>query len=329
MSIFSKKKKTYADRFPSAAAVYAQLSPAQRRVLDEFSYLERKHLKGDRRLALERISGLYVVPKFGGTLSAKEIDKRTQLVFEGCLAALQRAHLTTNISARLFADATFQNSGDVKTIFTTKAKTWEYTQHRQAVEENALGFKIDWSVPIRQAAEARPIYAGLNFTGHPYGAAPAYGSVNLVLKATVRDRCTFINTDTFGNEFHFKDGSADQIAASRNKICTAAQMETLLANISDNQLKALCQVADSAYAIGDHPPNYIEAHVYGGIVWSRDLEEIRIAHDEFEKEAKLVPKGGAAIDLATLKQQVKAFATKHGVRAVTYRKGTAVETIST
>ena len=56
MSIFSKKKRTYADRYPSAKAVYDQLSPSQKRVLDEFSYLERKHLKADRRLALERIS---------------------------------------------------------------------------------------------------------------------------------------------------------------------------------------------------------------------------------------------------------------------------------
>lgn len=327
MSIFTKKK-TFADRFPAAKAVYSQLSPAQRRVLDEFSYLERKHLKADRRLALERIGGVYVVPKFGASLSTKEIEKRTQLLFDGCLAALQRAHLTTNISGRLFADATFQGSTDVKTIFTKKAKTWDYTQHRHAVEANALGFKIDWSVSIKDAAEARPIYAGLNFTGHPYGAAAAYGSVSLVLKHTVRDRCTFINTDTFDGSFHFKDGSADQIAAARKKICTAAQMETLLANISDNQLKALCQVADGAYVFGDFPPNYIEAHVYGGIVWARDLEEIRIAHDKFSDEAKSVPTGGAAIDLAALKGHVKTFATKYGVRAETYRKGAVVETIS-
>jgi hypothetical protein len=316
MGLFSKKKKTFADRFPAAKSAYDLLSNEQKRVLDDFSALEKSHLKEDKRVGLERIVGTYLVPKLGGSLSAKELRRRSQLVYDGCLTALRAAPLTVNVDAKLFSEAYFLQGTEVKTVFTTKAKDWKYHQHRHAVEANAFGFKIDWSVPIQRAAEARPIYAGLNFSQHPYGAAEAYGSVALVLKPTVRDRCTFINTDTFGDEFKFADGSDAKIAESRNKICTAAQMDTLLAHISNNQLKALCQVAESAYVIGDYPPNYIEAHVYGGIQWARDLEAISINKAKFVKEAGLVT---SKIDLATLKANVIAFAAKYSVSAKMYK----------
>lgn len=318
MGPFSKKAKTktFADRFPAAKAAYGLLSDEQKRVLDDFSGLEQKHLKQDRRIALERIVGTYLVPTLGGALSAKELKRRSELVHQACVAALRDAPLTVNVEARLFGEDYFLQGAEVKTVFTTKAKDWGYHQHRHAVEANAFGFKIDWSVPIQRAAEARPIYAGLNYTKHPYGAATSYGSVALVLKDGVQDRCTFINKDTFSNEFAFKDGTADQIAASRNKICTAAQMETLLAHVSDNQLKALCQVAESKYHFTDYPPDYIEAHVYGGIQWARDLVAISINHARFVQEAGFKT---CKVDLATLKANVVAFATKYAVPAKTYK----------
>jgi len=324
MGLFSKKKKTYADRFPSAAAAYGLLSSEQKRVLDDFSALEKTHGKEDMRVGLERIVGTYLVPKLGGSLSSKELKRRSQLVYDGCLTALRGAPLTVNVNASLFAEAYFLQGTEVKTVFTTKAKDWKYHQHRHAVEANAFGFKIDWSVPVQRAAEARPIYAGLNFSKHPYGAAEAYGSVALVLKHSVHDRCTFINTDTFSNDFAFADGTEAKVAESRNRICTSAQMATLLAYISDNQLKALCQVAESAYVIGEYPPNYIEAHVYGGIQWARDLEGISINKAKFAKEANLI---SSKVDLATLKANVVAFATKHKASAKMYKLDTVDEVL--
>jgi len=316
MGLFSKKKKTFADRFPAAAAAYGLLSPEQKRVLDDFSELEKTHLKDDKKVGLNRIVGTYLVPKLGGGLSAKELKRRSQLIYDGCLTALRGAPLTVNVSATLFIEQYFLQGTEVKTVFTTKAKDWKYHQHRHAVESSAFGFKIDWSVPVHRAAEARPIYAGLNFSKHPYGAAEAYGSVALVLKTGVQERCTFINTDTFGNEFGFAGTDEDKIAESRNKICTAAQMDTLLANISDKQLKALCQVAESAYVIGDYPPNYIEAHVYGGIQWARDLEAISINKPKFDQEANQI---SAKVNLATLKSNVTDFAKKYAVSAKMYK----------
>ena len=70
MGLFSKKKKTYADRFPSAAAAYGLLSSEQKRVLDDFSALEKTHGKEDMRVGLERIVGTYLVPKLGGANSS-------------------------------------------------------------------------------------------------------------------------------------------------------------------------------------------------------------------------------------------------------------------
>lgn len=325
MGLFTKAKKTYADRFPAGAAAYGLLSPEQKRVLDDFAALERKHLKADRQSALQRIAGNYIVPKFNGGLTVKDLERRAQLLYDSCLAELRQAPLTTNMAAGLFADTAFLEGTELKTIFTTNAKPWSYTQHRHAVESNAFGFTIDWSVPIRRAAEARPLYAGLNFTRHPYGAAPAYGSVALVFRNAVKDRCTFINTDTFDDSFKFKDGSADVIANSRSKICTSAQMDTLLANISINQLKALCQKADSCYVVDDHPPNYIEAHVFGGIQWARDLMEIAICHERFQQEMNST---SLKVPADQIERNIRDFATRHGVAARVYKLTRVEKTIA-
>lgn len=326
MGLFTtKKKKTYADRFPAAAAAYALLSPEQRRVLDEFATLERGHHKTDKQAALQKIVGDYLVPKLGGNLRIKDLNRRAQLLYDGCLAVLHRVPITTNMSGALFADPTFLQSKDLKTIFTTNAKPWSYTKTRDAVESNAFGFKVDWSVPIHRAAEARPQYAGLNYTEHPYGAAAAYGSVALVFKGAVKDRCTFINTDTFTNDFHFKDGNEDVIADSRNKICTSAQMGTLLANVSGNQLRALCQMAESSYVVTAHPPNYIEAHVFGGVQWARDLAEIRICKAQFDAETNAT---SVTVPVDKIKENIKAFAVQYGVSAKSYKLTAVVEVIA-
>lgn len=324
MAFGSKKKKTFAERYPLARSAYDTLSPAQKKVLDEFSYLEQKHLKADKRVGLERIHGVYVVPTYGGALGAKELQRRGILLYDQCVAALRRAHLTTNVGAKLFAVDGFYNGDEVKTVWTTNTtKGHDYFQTRQAVEEHVFGYNIDWRVPISQAANDRPIYAGLNFTEHPYGAAAVYGSVALVLKRTVNDRCTFINTDTFDAGFQFARGTDEQIALSRKKICTAAQMETLLAFVSNNQLKALCQVAESRYDIGDFPPNYIEAQVHGGVQWSRDLLEIRVNRDLLLTEAVQAQK-----QPATLKYLIAEFAKKHRVRARIFHHDAPVETLN-
>ncbi len=43
------------ERCPEAAPAYNQLNDTQKKVLDDFSYLENKRLKADQRVGHERI----------------------------------------------------------------------------------------------------------------------------------------------------------------------------------------------------------------------------------------------------------------------------------
>jgi hypothetical protein len=317
------KKKTFIDRYPDAAPVYNRLNDAQKKVLDDFSYLEKKHLKADQRVALERILSTYVVVNYPN-LGRKEMERKTDALYDSCKLILKDAPLTTNISAKLFALDKFWESQEVKTVWTTASgKGQGYFNTRQAVEENVFGYKIDWKVPVREAAKTRPIYAGLNFVSHPYGAAAVYGSVNCVLKMAVKPRCTYINTDTFDASFRFAAGSPDDIEAAKKKICTNAHLESLIANISDRQLRSLCEKAEGKYILTNDPPNYIEAQVHGGVEWTKDLDEINIAKDTLAAEAKQANK---SVD--TLKYLVAEFARKFNVPCGIYVLDRMVEKLN-
>lgn len=326
MGLFSKKKKTFAERFPTGAAAYNLLNDAQKKVLDDFSYAEEKHLKADKKLALERIIEHYILPQ-GVGLSVPRLKIRAKQVYQGCLQTLKTANLTTNVSSKLFALDGFFNGSEVKTVWTFNTnKGTNYGNTRQAVEENVFGYTIDWNVPIAQAAMTRPVYAGMNYSAHPYGAATAYGSVCLVLNSGVNHRSTFINTDTFDASFNFKAATGDQLKNSLKKVCTFAQLDTLIANISNNQLKALCKKSEGQLQHGDHPPNYIEAQVHGGIQWARDLAGIRVATSgscTLEKEA-----ASAGKSANTLAYLIGEFAQKYNVPAGIYHQGNLIKTLN-
>lgn len=325
MGLFGKKKN-YADRNPNAAAAYRTLSPQQQKILDEFSYRESKNTKSSEKLALQRIAEKYVIPK-NPNASEKQIRRETEMLFRNSVRTLQQSEVTTNVSAKLFAMDDFFNSSEVKTVWSfNTGKGHDYHRTRQAVEEHAFGWTVDWNVPLQRAAMMRPVYAGLNFSRHPYGAAVAYGSVALVYKPEVLHRSTFLHKDTFDNEFGFEKAVGDELERQRDKICTWAQMGILIGNMSDNQLKALMQVTDGSYVIDQYPPNYVEAQVLGGVQFARDLLEIRVAtigDSTLDKEAGIAKKTAA-----TLKYLIGAFAKKNGVPARTYRLTAPVETLN-
>jgi hypothetical protein len=326
MRVFSSKPKSYVERNPAAAGAYASLTPAQKKVLDEFSYREHKNLKATDKKAMQRIADEYIIPKGLGRPES-QIKELVRSAYQSAIRCLQEAEITTNISSRLFALDEFFNSKDVKTVWThNTGKGSAYHNNREQVEERAFGFTIDWNVPIKEAAMTRPVYAGLNFTGHPYGAATPYGSVALVYKTDVAQRSTFINADTFDNQFEFATAEGSELEAQRSKICTFAQMGTLVANMSKNQLKALLQMTESTYVFTDYPPNYLEAHVLGGIHWDRDLTEIRVAttgQETLDKEAAVAKRS-----VATMKYLIADFAKKHGVPARTYSVRSVVEVLN-
>lgn len=326
MGIFSGKKKTYAERNPHAAALYRTLSPQQQKILDDFSYRETKTVKSTEKLALQRIAERYVIPKLGA-VSEKEIRRQSEALYQKAVRTLQQSEITTNVSAKLFTVEEFFHSSEVKTVWSfNTGKGNGYHNTRQEVEERAFGWTVDWNVPLQKAAMMRPVYAGLNFSRHPYGAAVAYGSVVLVYKSDALHRSTFLHKDTFDNEFQFASAVGDELEKQRNKICTWAQMGILIGNMSDNQLKALLEVAEGTYSLTDYPPNYVEAQVLGGVRFTRDLLEIRVAttgNSTLAKEAVVAKKSES-----TVKYLIGEFAKKHGVPARTYSLDSVVEVLN-
>jgi hypothetical protein len=323
---FATKKKTFSDRYPEMQQSYQQLNQAQKKVLDEFASLELKNCGPFKSKALKRIMSLYVMPTYP-QWSGKAIKNHTKFLYDRCTALLQRADCTTNVPSWLFLNPSFLAGDDVKTVWTYKTgKPFAYNQARQNVEEDVFGYKIDWSIPIRQAAETRPVYAGLNYTEHPYGSAVFYGSVNCVLKREVKSRATFINADTFDEEFKFGRGTKKQIAASKEKICTAAHLEHLIAHIDLEQLTAICQNADGRYVITDQPPKYIEAQIHGGIHWDPDLAAINVAKPWLERDAQIMQRNPDEYSTAVL-QGVTEFAERHHVEAFFYEQGRMVRVL--
>ena len=302
------------------------LNKEQKGVLGSFKKLEKKGHADFKATAVERIAELYLQPKSAG-LSEREITRRADSLYQACKHVLRKAPLTTNVNSSLFLNDGFYNSQQLETVWTVPTnKGFNYFNTRQTVEQGVFGYKVDWSVPISVAARTRPAYAGLNYTSHPYGAAPSYGSVALFLKANVHARCTFIATDTFDNKFDLTGGNADNAKAARGQITTDARIGNLCATISNNQLKALCQVAESAYGIVDDVPNYIEAHLHGSILWSRDLECIRIASSgaaSYTKELAAAKRNEAAF-----KMLVASWAKRHSVRASIWNKGNEIEVLN-
>jgi hypothetical protein len=265
---------------------------------------------------------LYVMPTYP-QWSGKAIKNKTKQLYDLCTARLQRAYCTTNIPAWLFFMNTFLDSEEVKTVWTYKTgKPKQYNEHRQKVEEDVFGYKIDWSIPIRQAAETRPVYAGLNYTDHPYGSTVFYGSVNCVLKREVKARATFINADTFDAEFKFGYGTKKDVASSKKKICTAAHLEHLIAHIDREQLTALCENADNRYVVTDQPPKYIEAQIHGGIRWDRDLLRIMIGKPCLEADAQKCQRSPDEI-----LQRVAEFAERHNVEVTIYEQARLVRVV--
>lgn len=94
-------------------------------------------------------------------------------------------------------------------------------------------------------ATQRPIYGGLNFRGHAYGASPRFGSAHLRLTAAIAARSTFCYPDS---------------AVEPSDFGTAQRMSLIELARADVTRDAL--------------DDYIEAHVHGLVQLDRDVEAI-------------------------------------------------------
>ena len=94
------------------------------------------------------------------------------------------------------------------------------------------------------APAARPVYGSLNHRHRPAGGSPRFGSAHLRLSAATLRRTTFCYPDSFFEPVEV--GTADRCA---------------LAELAD---------ADDKEPLDD----YVEAHVHGGVVFTRDVEAL-------------------------------------------------------
>ena len=312
--------------FGSSTKPPSILDKQQQQIFKGINKSEKKAHGDLKDVAIDRITKLYLEPKLGSGISSRDMARRAENLYQACKRTLRSAPLTTNLEVKVFLTESFYLGDGLASGWRVQnAKPPSYWTTRQKVEENAFGYKIDWSIKISEAAKARPAYAGLNFSSHPYGAAAAYGAMVLHYKSVIRERCTFIATDTFDNKLGFTGDDAAKIAEARRGITTLARIGNLCATISDRQLKALCQVAESVYQISEESPNYIEAHIHGPVVFARDLAAITIATSgvkTFDKECQ-----AAGRNVNTVKYLIGSFAERFGVRASLFREGLEIEVL--
>jgi hypothetical protein len=130
----------------------------------------------------------------------------TGLTATQVVEALRSADLTINLGLGLFAKGgPFRDrSGELvsdaprmKNIYELPQKKGpDYLQRRQMIE-HALEPVTEQADRSGVEADNHPVSAGVNVGRRIAGAAPGYGEVVLLLKGSVKDRCTFTPSDSF------------------------------------------------------------------------------------------------------------------------------------
>eukprot|EP01031_Cornospumella_fuschlensis_P025698 gene25698-31033_t len=119
----------------------------------------------------------------------------------------------------------------------------------------------------------RPVYGALNYLNKPVGGAPRFGSAHFRLRAHVLSRTTFCYPDSYyeptdfalwGSAVYDRDNSDDDLESSDD------------CRLSDSCKQLIAKALDD-YSTGstrDPLDDYIEAHVHGAVLISRDVEAL-------------------------------------------------------
>lgn len=137
--------------------------------------------------------------------------------------------------------------GTYRSQFATGTSSGGLTAHpggdRWAWESRLFGAAYD-----EAEADARPVYGSLNYRHHRAGGSVRFGSAHLRVRAEVLDRTTFC----------WPDSSEDPVDVGVREACDLTQLaENSGRDLPDDAL--------------DH---YVEAHVHGGVLLSRDVEAL-------------------------------------------------------
>jgi hypothetical protein len=204
------------DHRPGHGGLGALAATEKRAAQQELAFQTDGYLRGDN------------TDRTGHPGAAANLAKtNTGVTTEQVADALRSADLTVNMGLDLFAKGgAFRGpSGKLKTGALRMKNIYElplkkgpmYLERRQMIEyalEPATE-KADRSRPRIDPSD-HPISAGVNVGRRIKGAAPGYGKVVLVLKPSVKDRCTFTPGDSF-NAFEARV-TGDKIALYEAKV---------------------------------------------------------------------------------------------------------------
>lgn len=105
----------------------------------------------------------------------------------------------------------------------------------------------------RCSAFQRPKYGCVNITGDIEGVKPArnYGDLHIILKKSIRHRCTFFDKDTGGFDSHKKAAASGFTAAYRlsgmpasaTSLATARYYAHVLEGYTDEEIKSILNLS--------------------------------------------------------------------------------------
>jgi hypothetical protein len=288
------------------SAVLGRLSGVDARSMKSNDIVSK--VRSDEKAACKRIEAVLL-------LTSHEAEK----VCQQMVKVLQEADLTINFRANsFFSSKTWlrQPKGDGFTNYFHGEKSNKiYMRNRDAAEEKLFDYSQSQSNVKDQAVKeriqkfgsyndgdnvyfdpnSRPIYAALNYAKLKGGAANAYGKSYAVLHDYVRLNATFLHEDSLDTMSRVakmdKAGSPNPgyvngiLADQRNQF-------RLIQNMSTGMLRALYTITKGndfgnevlVPGVENSAYSYIEAHIQGGIKFSRDVKTMYISRSELRQE---------------------------------------------
>lgn len=141
--------------------------------------------------------------------------------------------------------------------------------------------------------KSRQVFASLNYGRRPHGSNTFYGRSQLVLNRSLKNNAIYYMGDTFGDLSHQDRFTYDTLYAA-----FLSQNEDVMVDLiaSTHYVRMLEDTID--------PGRLLEAHIFHGVTFSNDVSHLIIDNDEAN---------------GTVRENIKRFASKHGIREVTYR----------
>lgn len=140
--------------------------------------------------------------------------------------------------------------------------------------------------------KSRQIFAALNYGRRPHGSNVSYGRSQLVLDRALKNNAIYYMGDTFGSLTYQNRFTYDTLYA---------------AFLSDNEDVIVDLIGATFYvqALKDtlDPGRLLEAHIFQGVTFSKDVDHLIIDRDEATE---------------TVRENIKKFALKHGITQVIY-----------